>query len=318
MVSTLRKILSLTLSVSVVLLLFLPKAQAQGQDILSFLNSVWIWAGWLLFLAFGIIFILVSIMIAPRFPGISRLLFGIGTFSLVGSLFLIELAYVLPFLQKGEISYSECQTIVQENVLATAACIIVGYAPTKEATSITSLSFWIFVVIIPLFILIYLFYDFVSISGMIENKNARAVIGVGFGFLAFRGFLASKFVNFLSYGLFGIALLVIDLILASGLLGYGNKFYRKWFEKSIERGKRREDATKTAREEVKKLLEALIDPKTPNPSEYFLKHKSEVEPYFDYLGLTKEFKALYDLAVAPKSKNELRTLAQKYLEEWKL
>jgi len=203
MVSTLRKILSLTLSVSVVLLLFLPKAQAQGQDILSFLNSVWIWAGWLLFLAFGIIFILVSIMIAPRFPGISRLLFGIGTFSLVGSLFLIELAYVLPFLQKGEISYSECQTIVQENLLDTAACIIVGYAPTKEATSITSLSFWIFVVIIPLFILIYIFYDFVSISGMIEDKNARAVIGVGFGFLAFRGFLASKFVNFLSYGLFG-------------------------------------------------------------------------------------------------------------------
>jgi hypothetical protein len=295
-------IFSLILIYISILLPFAVRAQDEFLgDILNFIQS---WGAWVLLLVLGTIFIVASLMTASHWPTTSRILFWAGTVSILAGIVLSEFAYVFPHLKQEEITYEKCQEVVKGNILDTAACIIVGYAPVG-ATQTAQVTFWITGVILPLFTLIYIFYDFVKAGGIITNPNAQRVIAFSFGFIAFRGFLASKFINFLSYGLFGIALLVINLIIASGLLALGNRFFRKWAIKESEKELR--DTMKISKEVVKEFC-VLIE-SAPDPVGFFMSEASRKRGYFDGARLSQEFEALERCAIK-NDPNKLKALAR--------
>ncbi|MEM5772751.1 MAG: hypothetical protein QXL86_00800 [Candidatus Aenigmatarchaeota archaeon] len=254
------------------------------NDLLGFLLS---FGAWVLFLVSGAVFIIIALMVAPHFTRVSRSFFWLGTFLIVLAIFFSEFAYVFPLLKQEEITYEKCEKVVTGDVLTTAACIIVGYAPSGGIGT-TQVTFWITGVIIPLFILIYIFYDFVKASEMIRDENSQKVIAFGFAFLAFRGFLASRFITFLSYGLFGIALLLINLIIAGGLLGFGNRFFQRWAVKEVEREVR--SSMKVSKEVVKQFCSLLQN--AGDPAGYFNSESPHMRAYFDSLGLHNEFNLL--------------------------
>jgi hypothetical protein len=285
--------------------IILPIAvRAQDEALGDIWNTLQSWGAWVLALVACIVFIVASLMTASHWPTISRILFWLGTVSILAGIVLSEFAYVFPLLKQEELTYEKCQEVVKENVLDTAACIIVGYAPVG-ATQTTQVTFWITGVILPLFTLIYIFYDFVKAGGIITNPNAQRVIAFSFGFIAFRGFLASRFINFLSYGLFGIALLVINLIIASGLLALGNRFFRKWA--IIESEKELRDTMKISKEVVKQFCNNIES--APDPVGFFMSEASRKRGYFDGARLSQEFEVLEKCAIQ-NDPNKLKALAR--------
>jgi len=274
------------------------------------------WFGWILFLAVGIGLIILSFIFAMNVR-LSKILFRLGAISLVIGLVVAETGYAFPLLAKEvDISYEKCKTIEWGNLPYAAACIVTGYVPTSlsetnmEPTSLSEtnmefvlINFWLTMLII-LFILIYIFYDLTNSSGIIGIESAKRVISFGFGFLAFRGFLASQIVNFLSYGLFGVALIVINFIILGGLFAYANRFFSKYelIEKTVER----RGAMKTAGAVLK---EFLINVKNaPDPLEYFINNAMPQKTLFDMLGIVDEYNELVSYATNKQNKEFLQLL----------
>jgi hypothetical protein len=101
------------------------------------------------------------------------------------------------------------------------ACIISGYAPsTYSWLGITV--FFIFGIIIPLAMLITLFYDF---SGFLTNKNVRNVIAFTGALLSFRALFSTLFIDFLIYGFGGIGLLFFNYL----FFGWAITWVRRMF-----------------------------------------------------------------------------------------
>jgi MFS family permease len=300
----LSKILIFSLILIYISILLPIVVRAQDEALTQFWNALLSWGTWVLLLVLGTIIIVASLMTASHWLRISRILFWLGTLLILVGIVLCEFAYVFPLLKQEELTYEKCQEIVKGNILDTAACIIVGYAPVG-ASQTTQVTFWITGVILPLFTLIYIFYDFVKAGGIITDPNAQKVIAFSFGFIAFRGFLASRFINFLSYGLFGIALLVINLIIAAGLLALGNRFFRKWAVKELER--ERGSAMKISKEVLKQFCDNIEI--AADPVGFFNHEAQNKETYFDVLGLHDEFVALQNCA-AKNDANKLKYLAR--------
>jgi hypothetical protein len=92
----------------------------------------------------------------------------------------------------------------------TTSCILTGYAPTGlEWLTVTT--FVIFGIILPLGLLITLFWEFVP-EGLIRSTAARRVIAVIAALFAFRGFFATFFVEMLSYGFAGVGALAVAVL----------------------------------------------------------------------------------------------------------
>jgi hypothetical protein len=101
------------------------------------------------------------------------------------------------------------------------ACIISGYAPSTYSW-LSIIVFFIFGIILPLAMLISLFYDF---SGFLTNKNVRNVIAVSGALLSFRALFSTLFIDFLTYGFGGIGLLFINYL----FFGWAITWVRRMF-----------------------------------------------------------------------------------------
>lgn len=250
---------------------------------------------WLIFIVLGAILIFSGIIAASHNSTIGKILFYIGTLLIIVAIFLMELRYALPLLQESGVTYEACTTINWNDLLGAFACMLSGYAPaggTAEVTILTQITFWITGIIIPLFIISYIFYDFVQAGGIIANTTAQRVIAFGLGFLAFRGFLSSQFIIFLTYGSFGIALFVIDLIFAGGVMAVGNRFFMKW--KEHEQLLTARASIPVSKKIVKDLLILTIN--APIPSQYFQQDGPIKKSHFEALGLINEYNYLLHLA----------------------
>jgi hypothetical protein len=264
------------------------------------------WFGWILFLAVGIGLIILSFIFAMNVR-LSKILFRLGAISLVIGLVVAETGYAFPLLAKEvDISYEKCKTIEWGNLPYAAACIVTGYVPTSLSETnmeFVLINFWLTMLVI-LSILIYIFYDLTNSSGIIGIESAKRVISFGFGFLAFRGFLASQIVNFLTYGLFGVALIVINFIILGGLFAYANRFFSKY--ELIEKAVERRGAMKRAGAVLK---EFLINVKNaPDPLEYFINNAMPQKTLFDMLGIVDEYNELVSYATNKQNKEFLQLL----------
>jgi hypothetical protein len=273
-------------------------AMAQVSEYFSYIFTSWL--GWILFLAIGIILMIISFIFAKHVR-LAKILFRLGAISVVISFVVAEIAYAFPLLNKEvDISYEKCKKVQWDNIPYAAACIITGYAPTsspEKTMELVLINFWLTMLIV-LFILIYMFYDLVDSSGIIGNEYVKRVMGFGFGFLAFRGFLASQIVNFLSYGLFGVALLIINFVIAGGLFAYAGRLFRKF--ELIEFQVEKREAIRTAEASLKEFLRNVK--KAPEPHKYFIDNVTHQKALFDILGMTDEYDKLTSHAI----KNEVK------------
>jgi hypothetical protein len=288
------------------------KAQVEILEILLPIFTTWI--GWILLLVGGIILIIISYVFAT-YVRLSKILFRLGIVLLVISLFLAEFAYVFPLLTKDvNINYEKCKEVKLDDLASTASCIITGYVPvasSSEGFTITLVSFWITILII-LSILIYIFYDFVEASGIIGSGAAKRVIAFGFGFLAFRGVLASQFINFFSYGMFGIALLIINFIIAGGLFTYAGRFFGRF--EVLEAQVERRGAIRMAELNLKEFFKNVKA--APNPLKFFFENSTHVKTYFDVLGISDDYEKLNAYVINNKEK-EFKELVEDILKKLK-
>jgi hypothetical protein len=261
------------------------------------------WFGWILFLVVGVGLMIISFVLG-RHVRLSKILFRIGAISVVISFVIIEINYAFPLLTKDvNVSYEPCKEIQWDNLPYVAACMAAGYVPISSsdtAREIVYINFW-FTIIAVLFILIYMFYDLIDSSRIIGSESAKRVMAVGFGFLAFRGFLASQLVNFLSYGLFGVALIIINFVIAGGLFSYSNRFFKRY--ELVEEQVEKRGAIKTAEASLKEFL--INVKKAPEPHKYFTENATHYKVLFDMLGITSEYDKLVSYAVNNQDKEFL-------------
>ena len=147
---------------------------------------------------------------------------------------------VLPLFGQPSISYQQCvweETLDwSKGFFYVLACVISGYVPA-EMHAISIAVFFIFGVIIPIGMLIALFYDFTP-DTLIKNKNAKAVIAISAAFLAYRGGLSTAFIEVLTYGFLGVGALMVSTL----FVGWISEAVDRWcgfevweVEKKIER-----------------------------------------------------------------------------------
>jgi hypothetical protein len=130
---------------------------------------------------------------------------------------------LVPLFTQKTVAYEQCVGLLKPDVSILApvnwfyatSCILTGYAP-EGLEWLNVVTFFVFGIILPLALLIPLFYDFIP-EGMIVNRNARKVIGLVMALFAFRGFFATFFIELLSYGFTGVGALLIG-VLVSGIV----------------------------------------------------------------------------------------------------
>ena len=193
------------------------------------------WArGWWVFFIIGILIIVIGIAFRGKIwaSGIVTL----GVIIIFVAVFLAELSYLvipgrLPLLGV-KVDISACENyfipLIEEtqqdpiyDFFGTSACILSGYAPSTYNWLGMSI-FFIFGIIIPLAILITLFYDF---SGFLINRNVRNVIAFTGGLLSFRALFSTLFIDFIIYGYGGIGLLMFNYL----LFGWAITWVRRMF-----------------------------------------------------------------------------------------
>lgn len=178
--------------------------------------------GWILCLVFGGALIFAGLAIGKVKPKVRKSLVIAGiAIALVGGL-AIQIVFLLPLLVgKPSVSYEECREVDVANMLHFAICIITGYAP-KEAEIWTLTSFAIFGILAPLSLLIYLFYDATDFL----SRTVRAPVSFLCGLIAFRGFLSTFFVEFLTFGMTGMGLLLVNFLFMSMLYSRISKAWK--------------------------------------------------------------------------------------------
>ena len=191
------------------------------------------WAAWYwLFFISGIFVIAVGIILRKK-GGIAKLAVEIGLLLVFVAIFLAEILYILPHVSFGpKISYKACKSFFGEfkattpekaiiNVFEIGCCIFTGFVPV-EFTVYSIVVFILFMMIIPLAILITLFWDF---SSFITHPNARKVIAFCSALLSYRMLISTFFIEFLSYGFGGIGILFFNYL----FFGWSIKAIRKLF-----------------------------------------------------------------------------------------
>jgi len=191
-----------------ILLLLLPIVQAQAPTVPDWVR--WVSGSWLFFL-FGAFVSLAIAYIVKGTTGRSLMIVGVALLFL--SIISVLISVLLPIVGTPTVTYEKCTTMFKPDaslltfpgITYTTSCILTGYAPTGlEWLTVTT--FVIFGIILPLGLLITLFWEFVP-EGLIRSKAARRVIAVIAALFAFRGFFATFFVEMLSYGFAGVGAL---------------------------------------------------------------------------------------------------------------
>jgi len=107
-----------------------------------------------------------------------------------------------------------------------AACIFTGYAPSSWDIYNVS-TFIIFGFVAPIAILFILFYEFTG--GLISHTGAHRVLALVIALMAYRGLLATLFIDLLTYGFAGIGVLLVDYLIFGILYNLIKKTW-KWRE----------------------------------------------------------------------------------------
>jgi hypothetical protein len=194
--------------------LFVAMVQAQEKTTISQVPELirWLSSGWLILIFLAFLTIVIAYFVK------SRVVLDIGVILLLISIVFVIWSVVFPLLGEPTVTYEKCKTMFNPDISVltvpglfyTTSCVLTGYAP-KNLEWLTIATFIIFGVILPIALLAALFYDFIP-EGMITNENARRVIAAVGTLFAFRGFFASLFVEFLSYGFTGMGALFVAVL----------------------------------------------------------------------------------------------------------
>lgn len=188
----------------------------------------------IIFIAVGSFLILFGIIFAGKSlrTGKSLAYFGVGI--LIIGLFIIEIAYVVKAKEAlttpmaVRCSGSGNNIFQSGNAAEFVMCVVTGYKYKGSYGGWAFMGYWIFGVIVPILLLMSLFYDFVDSSGVIRQPRSKKIVGYSLGLIAYRGFVVTNLLEILSIGTTGIAVLAIDLIFLGGLLAYIHRVFEKW------------------------------------------------------------------------------------------
>lgn len=189
--------------------------------------------------AIGSFLILFGVIFAGANPRTGRVLAYIGLGIFIIGLFIAEMAYVAkvstvastPMVVRCASAPTGGGSGLFSRVGSPAefiSCIITGYKYAGMYSGYAFVGFWIFGVVIPVLLLMFLFYDFVDASGVIRTPKSKKVVGYCLGLIAYRGFVVANLLEVLSIGTVGIALLAINFIFAGGILAYINRVFEQW------------------------------------------------------------------------------------------
>ncbi len=179
-----------------------------GTYVTTLLGYAGIW--WLIFVI-GIFLIIIGIAIRSRIT-ISKILMYSGIITVFVSVLLAEILYVLPLIPviRG-IDVYPCFQLESKNLslIEQIACIFSGITPVNNV--ISWLVWFVFLFILPLAILVSLFWEFTT-AAIITHPGARRVIAFASALIAYRFLMAYLFVEFISVGLGGIALFFVNIL----------------------------------------------------------------------------------------------------------
>jgi len=186
-----------------------------NQNVQDITQTLSFWSGvWWLFLIGGIIAIPLGYILAGRVPELLTKILTIGGFfAIFMAIIIAESLYVWPLfsgvlnLFKGDLALVDCVEDINpiKDLPQFIAYTFSGYCIYAQ-NYVAAIAVWIiFVLILPLAILIALFWDFSE--GMFKDKRVRNVVSFSGALIAYRVLMSTFFINFLSYGFGGIALL---------------------------------------------------------------------------------------------------------------
>jgi hypothetical protein len=124
---------------------------------------------------------------------------------------------VLPLISHPTVTYVQCMNVFNPATLVNVpgwfyatSCILTGYSP-PDLQWLTITSFAIFGIILPIVFLYVLFWQFMP-TEMISDSNVRRVIAFIAAMFAYRGFVATYFIDTLSYGFAGIGAMLVGVL----------------------------------------------------------------------------------------------------------
>ncbi|MBU5689899.1 MAG: hypothetical protein QXM68_01730 [Candidatus Aenigmatarchaeota archaeon] len=183
----------------------------------------------IMLIAIGSFLILFGIIIAGSHLRTGKTLSYIGLGVIIVGFLIIQMSYVMKSRAALATPMTvKCSTGGANNIAEGIMCVITGYKYKGNYGGFAFLSYWVFGVVVPLLLLMSLFYDFVSSSGVIKRPQSQKIVGYCLGLIAYRGFVVTNLLEILSIGTLGIALVALDLIFLGGLLAYINRVFEKW------------------------------------------------------------------------------------------
>jgi len=177
---------------------------------------------WWLFLSLGFLLLLLAIFLT------SRIVARIGLFLIFLGIFEVELIYILPIfggyldIFKGDFVLVECSNVDTTQYLKFISCLFGGHAIESKNLWIGWTIWFVFVFMLPLAILYSLFYEF---SDFLTNKNVRNVVTFAMSLIAYRALMSTIFIEILTYGAGGIALLFINWLFFAYILKAVDKMF---------------------------------------------------------------------------------------------
>ncbi|MEM0473316.1 MAG: hypothetical protein QXF88_01185 [Candidatus Aenigmatarchaeota archaeon] len=143
-----------------------------------------------------------------------------------------------------------------KGILENISCLTTGYMPTKQSSLVETVliiyGFWLYGFVIPLIILYHVFEDFIEKSGVIGNHVYIEIISLGFALIAYRFFIITGLINFLTTGLVGVLLILANLWLFSSVVKKIPKYF-SYVEKPKEKTHELEVSVRLALEKLKGL-----------------------------------------------------------------
>ncbi len=101
-----------------------------------------------------------------------------------------------------------------KEIMDKVSCLLTGYMPRQGIGDWEILliiyGFWLYGFVIPIFAIYFLMKDFVGSSGIVQNENYKKIISLGFAFMAYRGLIVTKLMDFLYIGSLGILMIIIN------------------------------------------------------------------------------------------------------------
>lgn len=191
----------------------------------------------ILALILSVVAIYLGILFSFIFPNISKytkFIVYLGIIFFILSFFAAEITTIksLSGVSPSRLGWVECTQ--PKGIFNTISCLLTGYMSARPTANLIDFlviyGFWIYGFVFPISILSYLFIDGISSSGMIQNETYKNIIAISLSFLAYRGFIITKLMNFLYIGFFGVIIMIINLFVARLVIKKVNKLFIR-FEK---------------------------------------------------------------------------------------